>query len=249
MRALWASELLEVWEAGFSQPPTERALALLGLGFPETSRDGLAALSIGSRDEKLLRLREGLWGPRMAAVAVCPNCRQKLELSLDSGEMLSSEQVQDATRQITPGEIALSIGEFKVTFRLPTSQDLIAMEQADPGGCRSLLLDRCLLSARHGDASMNSGELPPDVAEDIVQRMVEADPLADIQLDLTCPSCEHHWHAVFDIVSFLWTEIEVWAWRMLRDVHTLARAYGWAERDILALSPARRQLYLEMVGA
>ena len=79
--------------------------------------------------------------------------------------------------------------------------------------------------------------------------MAEADPLADIQLDLTCPSCERRWRAVFDIVSFLWTEIEVWAWRTLSDVHTLARAYGWSERDILTLSPTRRQFYLEMVGA
>ena len=49
-------------------------------------------------------------------------------------------------------------------------------------------------------------------------------------------------------MSFLWTEIEAWAWRMLSDVHTLARAYGWGERDILALSPTRRQFYLEMGG-
>jgi len=35
----------------------------------------------------------------------------------------------------------------------------------------------------------------------------------------------------------------------LSDVHTLARAYGWRERDILTLSPTRRQFYLNMVGA
>jgi hypothetical protein len=79
--------------------------------------------------------------------------------------------------------------------------------------------------------------------------MAEADPLADIQLGMTCPFCDHRWRVVFDIVSFLWTEIEAWAWRMLADVHTLAQAYGWGEREILTLSPTRRQFYLDMVGA
>jgi hypothetical protein len=91
--------------------------------------------------------------------------------------------------------------------------------------------------------------LPEEVVAGIARSMAEADPLADIQLGLTCPACERQWHVVFDILSFLWTEIEVWAWRMLADVHTLARAYGWGEREILSLSPTRRQFYLEMVGA
>ncbi len=53
----------------------------------------------------------------------------------------------------------------------------------------------------------------------------------------------------FDILSYLWTEIEDWAQRLLVDVHTLAVSYGWSERDILALSPRRRRMYLELLGA
>ena len=32
------------------------------------------------------------------------------------------------------------------------------------------------------------------------------------------------------------------------EVHALASAYHWHERDILALSPVRRQAYLELLG-
>jgi hypothetical protein len=35
---------------------------------------------------------------------------------------------------------------------------------------------------------------------------------------------------------------------MLRDVHALATAYGWREADIVAMSPWRRQVYLDMVS-
>jgi hypothetical protein len=244
MRALSAGELLDVWEAGFAQAPTERALALLAVACPETSRDALATLSIGQRDAQLLALREGLWGSHMEAVVVCPGCNGRLELPLSTRQMLSSSQ------RAQSGEISLSIAEYEMTLRVPTSLDVIAAAgESDPEGCRMLMLERCLTSVLKEGAPVDSGTLPTEVIGSVMTCMAEADPLADIQLDLTCPSCEHKWNAVFDIVSFLWTEIEVWAWRILSDVHTLARAYGWRERDILALSPTRRQFFLDMVGA
>jgi uncharacterized protein YbaR (Trm112 family) len=244
MRALSAGELLDVWEAGFAQAPTERALALLAVACPETSQDALAAISIGQRDAGLLMLRELLWGPKMEGVVVCPGCNGRLELPLNTRQMRSSSQ---GTR---PGEISLGIAGYEMTLRVPTSLDVIAAAgESDPDGCRTLMLERCLTSVLKEGAPVDSNTLPPEVIESVMTCMAEADPLADIQLNLTCPSCEHMWSAVFDIVSFLWTEIEAWAWRILSDVHTLARAYGWRERDILALSPTRRQFYLDMVGA
>jgi hypothetical protein len=244
MRAPSAGDLLDVWEAGFAQAPAERALALLAAAYPETSRDALAGLSIGERDAGLLTLRQNLWGPQMTAEVLCPACRDRLELSLDSREMLSGAR----ENSICP--LLLNAADFRLTFRLPTSRDLMEhCGQRANGGESGQLLQRCLLSVEQGGEPVDSDKLPQEVIESVIKSMAEADPLADIQLDLTCPSCDHRWRAVFDIVSFLWTEIEAWAWRMLSDVHTLARAYGWGERDILALSPTRRQFYLEMVGA
>jgi len=211
---------------------------------PEVSRDSLAALSIGQRDAELLRLREALWGTRMAAVSVCPGCRETLELTLDTGEILS------ASNRMQPNEMSFNIAGYAITFRLPTTVDVAAAEaEVSLESARSLLLDRCLLSTEQSAAAINAGQLPSDVVVSIAEAMAEADPLADVQLRLQCPSCQLHWRAAFDIVFFLWTEIEVWARRILSDVHTLARAYGWRERDILSLSPARRQFYLDMVGA
>jgi hypothetical protein len=78
--------------------------------------------------------------------------------------------------------------------------------------------------------------------------MSECDPQANILLDLTCPACQERWQLGFDIGLFIWDKIENQAHRLLREVHTLARAYAWSETDILALSAARRQFYLEMVS-
>jgi hypothetical protein len=243
MRAPSTGELLEVWEAGFAQAPLERALALLAVACPEASWEQLAALSIGQRDVRLLTLREALWGPQMAAVVVCPKCQERLELSLDTREILSDAQGSQ------PGEMSLRIANFNMTFRLPTTLDLMDAggQNGTMGSAR--LLERCILSAEQGGMAIDSDKLPLEAVEGVAKSMAEADPLADVQLSLCCPNCELRWRAVFDIVSFLWTEIEVWAWRILKDVHTLAQAYGWSEREILTLSPTRRQFYLDMVGA
>jgi hypothetical protein len=243
MRAPSAEILLDVWEAGFAQAPPERALALLAVACPETSRDALAGLSIGQRDAGLLTLRQNLWGPQMTAEVLCPVCRDRLELNLDVCDLLLGGEAE------LNSALPLNVADYRLTFRLPTGRDLLEHCGQTENGGEGDLLRRCLLSAKHGDAPVEADKLPQEVIESVINSMAEADPLADIQLDLTCPSCEHRWRAVFDIVSFLWTEIEAWAWRMLSDIHTLARAYGWGERDILALSPTRRQFYLEMVGA
>ena len=78
--------------------------------------------------------------------------------------------------------------------------------------------------------------------------MADADPQADVRLALDCPACGHKFLAAFDVVAYFWSEINAWAYRLLGEVHTLASAYGWREDDILALSPWRRHVYLEMVG-
>jgi hypothetical protein len=110
------------------------------------------------------------------------------------------------------------------------------------------LLENCLLSVHRNGEEVPSDHLAASLVDAIVERMAEADTGADVELALSCPSCRHQWHATFDIVSFFWSEITAWVYRILREVHTLSLAYGWREADILAMSPWRRQFYLERVG-
>lgn len=83
----------------------------------------------------------------------------------------------------------------------------------------------------------------------IGEQMAAADPLAEILLHFDCPACSASFEEGLDLSSFLWAEIERQALRLLRDVHTLAAAYGWSELEILALTPVRRAAYIEMVQA
>jgi hypothetical protein len=90
--------------------------------------------------------------------------------------------------------------------------------------------------------------LPDGAVSAIVTQMAHCDPRANIELALECPACRHEWLALLNVVSFFWKEIEAWSRRTLAEVHALASAYGWTEAEILALSPWRRQVYLEMLS-
>ena len=242
---LMPAELLDVWESAYARPPAEQALCLLSASQPNVPWNDLAALTIGQRDARLLELRQSLWGSQMLALAGCPDCRESLEFGLDVRQLLAAGADVEQ-----PKEMALKVDGYSLALRLPTALDAVAAAaEEDVDASRSLLIDRCVLSAEQDGVDASAEELPDEVVAAVARKIGAADPLTDIQLDLACPACGHHWAAAFDIVSFFWNEIEVWAKRMLRDVHTLAKEYGWAERDILAMRPARRQFYLESVGA
>lgn len=243
MRALSAAELLNAWERGWSRPPYHQAQALLEASCPDLSPQDIAGLSIGQRDRRLLALRELTFGPRLAAVAVCPKCGAQLDIAFNTMDI--EDDGHDDAQGASERHIVETDG-YRVHFRLPDGADLAELEGA-PTGERSLL-QRCIADARRDGQPVEPTELPDHVVAAIAQRMAEADPQADVQLALTCPACAHAWQAPFDIVAFFWSEIDAWAKRTLREVHTLASAYGWREADILALSPRRRQLYLDLVG-
>ncbi|MEY2508048.1 MAG: hypothetical protein QOH01_2377 [Verrucomicrobiota bacterium] len=242
MRALLAPDILRIWETGRDQPPLERALSLLLAAEPETRREDLAALTIGRRDALLLALRRRVFGETVQAYAECPQCGGRLELHFPA------VSIQTAAETV-PETLELRVDAITVRLRFPTSVDLAEANGHDEiAVAHAALMERCV-EARVNDEPIKAGDLPAAVIEQIECCMAEAEPGAEIWLDLRCPFCEHGWQALFDIAAFFWREISVCARRLLHEVNALARAYGWSEAEILGLSPIRRQAYLELVGA
>ena len=243
MQPLSAYELLRVWEEGQGEPPYRQALLLLAAACPGESPEEILGLSIGSRDSRLLTLREWTFGPELTSLTACPACAERLEFSLNVSDIRVS-----APEARNPG-LHLALDGYSLDFRLPNTGDLIeAGRSPNLEQIQRVLIGRCVREARRHDEPMAAENLPPQVVEALASRMAEADPQADTRLALSCPGCGHHWQALFDIVSFFWGEIQAWALRILRGVHLLASAYGWHEADILAMSPMRRRIYLGMVA-
>lgn len=240
-----AAELLEVWENGLRQRPIDRALGLLELVYPEQSAEALAELSIGERDARLLRVRELFFGPNIACTTRCPQCAERLEWESDVAELYVHEGK-------APTDVfTVEADAYRLKFRLPNSRDLVSQNRGtdERHDRRNQLLEHCLLEASTSDGELlGIAQLPESALHAMVQAMERADPQANLLISLACPACGHRWEGLFDVVSFLWAEVNNWAERTLRAVHILARAYGWREVDILAMSPTRRRIYLEMAS-
>jgi hypothetical protein len=237
MLPLSAPDMLAIWERGRTRHAIDRALLLFAAACPELPVDRLADLPLGQRNAALLRLRHFTFGPEVRAYIDCPGCRERMELALQVDMFLP------------PAGQAEAGDEFETDgfrFRRPTSRDLSAvLGHADEESAAVHLLERCCV-ARPDDASASSLH---SLLERIEAGLESLDPSADIELSLTCDSCEHAWTAPFDIAAVLWDEVDARARALLAAVHTLARAYGWSERDVLALGEQRRSAYLDMVLA
>jgi hypothetical protein len=240
---LLPGDLLDAWERALGRPPVEQALILLAAACPDDGPDALAALPVGVRDGRLLDLRERLFGPELDMVAACPACGQAVEMGARVGDL----RVPHGAGCNEGGEKVVTDG-YRVAFRLADSRDLLALAaRAEGGDPRLALLARCVTGAQGPDGTaIPPGALPEAVVAAVARRMADADPQAQIDLALACPACGHGWTAAFDILRFLLHELHGWAKRLLRDIHALASAYGWSEAEILALSPARRRIYLEL---
>jgi hypothetical protein len=237
------SGLLDAWERGLAQSPLDRAITLLAAICPDRSREELADASVGRRDAALLTLREWTFGTSVLCLAACPACGDQLELAFETADI---RVPPDPAGDQHP---TLDVEGHAVVARPPTTRDLARLSaDGSIDENRRRLLEQCVLTARHGDEALAVADLPDGVVDAVAAWLGEIDPQADVQLDLRCPSCEHGWQAPFDIASFLWSELGGWAARLLREIHGLALTYGWSERDILALSPARRAIYLAMAG-
>jgi len=238
VRVASTDAMLTVWEQAYSLGSAGKGLMLLALANEDESLERLKSLSVGQRDAALLRLRSQLFGQDLVALSNCPQCGEIVEIFLTVDQLLLPGLDDTPSR-------TLVLGGRQFTLVSLNSHDLLAAEAAGtPDARRRQLLCRCLNSI---DDPAAVECLAESDAREVAQHLADLDPQADLRLAIACTRCRQEWSSRFDIVAFLWRELDAWALRLLADIHSLASAYGWAERDILALSPWRRQIYLEML--
>lgn len=211
--------------------------------------DAVAGLAVGDREALTWHLRRLTTGDRVQGVVACPagGCGEKLDLDLWVTELLLPaypDHTPDRTVRVEAGGV-----EWAVRFRLPTGADQAAvadLARQNPTAAADRLLERCVLQVTADDRP--AGPLPAGVADRVAEAMAEADPQAEVRLALTCPACGRGFESLLDAAGFVTAEVLARGARLLREVHTLARAYHWSETDILGLTPDRRRTYLTLIA-
>ncbi len=213
--------------------PIERALTLAEAGGADV--DALRSRPYGRINAGVLSLRESLLGSDLAATASCPGCGIRVEFTVSATGLLGLEP--------KAGSPTVEAGEYIVEWRTPTPDDLLqAAAASEPG---RVLQRRCLTVAASG-APTDPTVMPADLLDRVEKAMSAADPLAEVIIALVCPECGMSFESDLDLGSFVWAEVEAQAKRLLHEVDTLARVYGWTEPEVLALSEGRRSAYVRL---
>jgi hypothetical protein len=219
VRALSAADLLDVWEQGCAAHPLARPLLVLAASFPEVGAADLAEENLGSVNARLWAVRAALVGTDVVGCASCTRCGVQAEFEFDATGLAR----RAAARAGGPVR-ALTLADLFAAAESADAAEMLIMRCTQRDGCEPTLADNVDVSAE----------------------LAAADPAAEVLLALACPACGHEWSAPLDIGSFLWTELTRIVGDTVADVDVLARCYGWTERDVLDLSPARRRRYVEL---
>jgi hypothetical protein len=237
-------DILTLWETGEHRHDADRALLIAAAGYRDLAWDDLAKLPLGRRDSLIIRLRERMFGDRIPIAVQCPNCRERLEFDTSASELLSCCPPNDR-----PTDIAFEVAGYHIVARPLDSRDLANLRPDMPrAAARQALVCETVVQASLDGATVAPTDLPTQAVTALAEKLVEADPAADLHFALSCPDCRRAWVATFDITAYFWRELSAIARTMLEDVHQLATAYGWREDEILGLSAARRAFYLSRIN-
>ena len=105
-----------------------------------------------------------------------------------------------------------------------------------------------MLACKHDGAQLAVRDVPEPVLDGLSRHMETLDPAARVSFAVECPHCSVEWDARLDVDQLVWARVQASAERLLLEVDSLARAYGWTEREVLELDPLRRAAYLQLVN-
>jgi len=196
--------------------------------------DGAGAIAddcLGTRNQRLLRLHARLGDGALQAWAPCPACDERNEFDVPAADVLALPS-RDQKANVDVGGSS---------FRLPRIADIEGLDlgpAADPVAWQ--LARACRLA----------GEEPLDAAlvAAVGQAFDAADPAADVTVHLDCAHCGHAFPVSVDVALLVGEACVRAAESLLREVDTIACAYGWNEGEILALPPERRRRYVELIA-
>jgi hypothetical protein len=236
-----AAALLACWERAVGQPPARRDDALLQALAGELAA---AERPLGERNAMLVDLHARLFGPAVSLTSRCPRCATVIRFDADCAALAPALRPRSATSTQT-----LDVGAHRVEFRLPRSDDIeAAAHAASDADFAERVIERCVVRCTDAGRTVAPSELPHDVRELVSQRMEALDPGAWVSFALQCPECGAGWDAKLDPGELVWQKVRAEAERLLLDVDDLARAYGWTEAQVLALSPLRRAAYVQLAA-
>lgn len=209
--------------------------ALEHVGGVAATAERVHALAVGDRQFLMRQLAALLDQDTLWLSSTCTSCQRGFDVQIEQSRL----PVKEAGPSFPFARAPASWGDCRL--RVPSGEDQDAAAQiGDDRAATRLLARRCALD-----------QIPETICElteaDIarIEHAVEhAAPEVTTIVQSACPECGHANEVYVDPYACLTTSAST----LWDDIHDLASAYHWSERDILALSRARRQTYLRRIA-
>lgn len=209
-------------------------------------------LTVGDRERLWFALCAATFSEEMDLVARCTfeECGELSEVTLSFSEWIRrAPDIQPAGCYEV--DIETEKGAWTLRFRFPTGADQEAASRRlfsqSHDEVERELIRNCLLEVRDSEgAPVAFDNHLHDLKPHLEAAWSEIDPLGDCFAKVECSACGRPYTAVADGLTLFEARLENRG-DIFEQVHRLARVYHWSERELLALTFARRQRYLALV--
>ena len=195
-------------------------------------------LTICDQDRIFSALYLKNFGDQIESNITCQSCGQPFELSFSLSKLIASLDRVTTTKATGPDQEGIYTLTDGRKFRLPTVGDRNSLMGLTPEQAMTRLLELCVVE---GDPTQN--------AEELEAAMEEVGALLDLDLDASCPECGNAQKARFDIQSYLFKVLSYEQRFLSREIHVIARTYGWGYQEILNLTRQERRTFVRLIEA
>jgi hypothetical protein len=234
-----ATELAAAEAAAGSPTRPEAVTAVLAAmlesvdGAPAT-RESLRGLPSAER-ERLLQWVASRAHPEMRWFeALCEACGAPYDLSVD----LSRPAYRGADRAVSTVTVETSLGTRR--FAVPTGEHEERFARLPGGDPRRGFAGLCGLSGDAAAEALMFGEHDLDLIDESLEA---ASPDIADSVSVVCPGCGTETWSRIDPLQFAFPR----EGDVLREIHLIARAYGWPLQDILSLKARQRAICADMI--
>lgn len=203
----------------------ERLLVRPSDGFLDAQT--LPGVSVADFDRMLAACHAALYGHRLECRIACTSCDEPLEFDVTLEDLLTP-----ATLDIAPvpdeasGWFVLPDGR---RFRLPTIGEIVSG-----------------LPAEQVTAACSEGDWAPETLD---QAMAAVGPVGSDVIETTCAECGAAQSARLDLASYLIRMLIRERSFLAREVHVIARTYGWSHGEIMGLAREDRRSFVRLIEA
>jgi hypothetical protein len=248
-RSLSAGDLLVAYEQQPLQPAWRWPAVLLTLGYAQLSVDAAVNLPLPKRERLLLILRRSNFGDAMRAQSRCGACGSDNEINLSCDALLTAfpntEGLESDSGPVGWSLTVLPSG-VQATLQSLSAFDLAEASHLPATKTAHFLQEHSLKSLEKSGQVLSWEQLNLEDQNALTQALESLS--GGIRLEVICSACGGKENRDLDLGLWIAQDVSRATRKVLQEVDTLARAYGWSESDILNLSNRRRQLYLEMVA-